>query len=754
MSRFFQKHIPVFVFSLFLMWPGFADAKQTLRIISPSQNHFAGQPLRFSIQAIGFNAPKTMILYYRPIGIAAYRKIPLVRKSPLDFEVTLPGQKAIPPGIEFYLVVQDAKGQAFPFPENEPKKAPYVIPIDLDRNPPYVLEAYPGDGSTIEENRPTLRVVFEDAESRVAKDGVRLLLDDVDVTGVCKITDREILYCPETDLANGEHKATIDLMDVFGNRMGPAYWIFTVKGEEAARISGNAQWDVEVREKIADREGNTLEKWNVQSSMTVSSLVEKGNLATAFDGNAWYVEQEGPQPVDTPWNLNHFLWQLRYGNQYLALGDVQVEGTQLISPQLARRGGVAAFHFLDTDAEVFALRSNTITGFEQGVGFGKSSQRITGGSIKKEILNRGRLTTKLTYMRGKDQLPGDYNASSLEGGTKGRIYSLLVSSRLLGDMLAFEGEYSGSNFDGDISDDLGRDEDKAYRTVFSGMGESYDWTAGYSYLGPYFQSIANPASYRDQEEVFGDGGIRFNEFDLRMGLYHTRDNVEDKETMPVMLNTSGTLCLTMARLDWPVITFTELINTQNSTNEPTDFEDIENRTYSSSLGLSWNREKWDFSPTYTFTRFRDKAMAGNDTRSHVATFNGGIRPADWFSIAPSLTYERLFTEFNGVTQETYQGAIGGIITFLDDLLDLNISGSFTKQRADDNSIKTTVYSGIGQLNCNLERYLLDKGYQTFSIRAQYDRTRDHLSDETADDYTVFAVLSIGIPISYPFDSNP
>jgi hypothetical protein len=147
-------------------------------------------------------------------------------------------------------------------------------------------------------------------------------------------------------------------------------------------------------------------------------------------------------------------------------------------------------------------------------------------------------------------------------------------------------------------------------------------------------------------------------------------------------------------------------------------------------------------------------MAGNDTRSHVAVFNGGLKPADWFSITHSLAYERLYTELNGVTQETYQGAIGGIITFLDDLLDLNISGSFTKQQADDNSIKTTLYSAIGQLNCNLERYLLDKGYQTFSIRAQYDRTRDHLTDEAADDYTIFAILSIGIPIRFPFDSDP
>jgi hypothetical protein len=735
------------------MWPGFAGAQQTLRILSPSQNHVAGQPLRFSIQAIGFHAPKAMTLYYRPIGIAAYKKIPLMQRSPLDFTVTVPGQKAIPPGIEFYLVVQDAKGQVFTFPENEPKKAPYAIPIDLDRNPPYVLEVYPGDGSTVEETRPTLRVVFEDAESEIANDGVRLLLDGEDVTGVCEITDREILYRPETDLANGEHRATIDLMDVFGNRMGPAYWIFTIKSDKKIKVSGNAQLDVEVREKFADREGNACEKWNAQSSLTVSSLAEKGQLATAFDGNAWYVEQEGPEPVDTPWNLNHFLWQLRYGNQYLALGDVQVEGTQLISPQLSRRGGVAALHFLDTDAEVFAIRSNTITGFEQGVGFGKSSQRITGGSIKKEILNQGRLTAKLTYMRGKNQIPCDYNASSLEGGSQGRIYSLLMTSRLLGDKLAFEGEYSGSNFDVDISDDQGRDEDKAYRAVFSGFGADYDWKAGYSYLGPYFQSIANPASSRDQEEVFGDGGIRFNEFDLRMSLYHTRDNVEDKEIIPVMLNTNGTLCLTMARLDWPVVTLTQIINAQNSTNEPTDFEDIENRTYSNSLGLSWNREKWNFSPTYTFTKFKDKAMAGNDTRSHVAVFNGGLKPADWFSITHSLAYERLYTELNGVIQETYQGAIGGIITFLDDLLDLNISGSFTKQQADDNSIKTTLYSAIGQLNCNLERHLLDKGYQTFSIRAQYDRTRDHLTDEAADDYTIFAILSIGIPIRFPFDSD-
>jgi len=80
------------------------------------------------------------------------------------------------------------------------------------------------------------------------------------------------------------------------------------------------------------------------------------------------------------------------------------------------------------------------------------------------------------------------------------------------------------------------------------------------------------------------------------------------------------------------------------------------------------------------------------------------------------------------------------------MVDLNGTLSYLDNRTDDDSSHTSTFNGIAQVNWHLEKFLFGKGKQTFSLRAQYSRTEDHVNDSITRDYTVFAVFSFSVPV--------
>jgi len=386
-TRLRPNLILVFIVSFAILWAEEGSAAQPIRIVSPASRIFAGQPVRFHIQAARLVSPQQATLYYRGIGTAVYKRLPMEQASPIDFKAVLPSAKVTPPGIQLFFVVVDGKGNTFTLPESNPQRNPHSIPIALDRSPPYVTGAWPAEGDVIQERRPRIEIAFEDAETRVHKASVRVILDDTDVTQLSEITEDRATFSPQTDLPDGSHVITVDLTDVCGNRMAPASWEFSVQGESDAQAAGDLYWDVEARRKVASPSSNVEPRWQLQSSGTLSTWMEKGPLSMTFDADAWYFDEEGPEPRDDLFTLNHFLWQAQYGKQQVQVGDVVVDGTELISPSIDRRGGHLALDIAGTRAQAFVLRSNYITGFDQGVGIGKSGQRIYGGAVERDLLD-------------------------------------------------------------------------------------------------------------------------------------------------------------------------------------------------------------------------------------------------------------------------------------------------------------------------------------------------------------------------------
>ena len=76
-------------FLLLLPGPSISLASESIEIISPSENVFAGQPLLFELNIKGIPLVDQVAILYRPMGIRRYRKIHLLAKSKRIFSASL-----------------------------------------------------------------------------------------------------------------------------------------------------------------------------------------------------------------------------------------------------------------------------------------------------------------------------------------------------------------------------------------------------------------------------------------------------------------------------------------------------------------------------------------------------------------------------------------------------------------------------------------------------------------------------------------
>jgi hypothetical protein len=217
--------------------------------------------------------------------------------------------------------------------------------------------------------------------------------------------------------------------------------------------------------------------------------------------------------------------------------------------------------------------------------------------------------------------------------------------------------------------------------------------------------------------------------------------------MPVIRNRLGTISYGIFKPKWPNFSASYSVSTQESSHEPYPYH-IENETDTLSIGLSYAKTKWNITPNFMHTRFKDKASTyyNNNSETCVYSLSGGLRPSNRFSINPVFSYSDVFPEYTRVRTITYQSALSGIVEILPKTLNLNTTLSYLENKMKNKMYHSSTFSAVGQLNWHLEGHLLKKGKQAISLRGQYMKSRDHLNGSRTEDYSVYLVVSIGIPM--------
>lgn len=718
-------------------------AEERIVQILPPGPVAAGQDLVLRMTTREILPPAEATLHYRTIGGSGFLVLPMTRDTEIAFSAILPGHKLLPPGIEYFFVVKDGRGRVFTFPGLDPRKTPLSLTVGLGQAAFQQLAFPRMTEARVKGPRPTITINLDDIEGSAAWSSLRLLVDDVDVSPLAVLEDRKLRYTPETPLDYGSHTVTLESMGADGTILTPRNWTFIVpQSEFYDKASATVSIDAEAGGRITGKSGSDEPDWNIQSNVTLNSVVEKGDLKVSLEANGWVTEREGAEETDDTFNLNNFLLQIEYRQQRLALGDLTVEGTELISESIARRGALLDLSLGNTRVGAFMVSSTAETGFDNMTGLEHSDQRLVGGSVEQILLDRERLVAKGTVITGKNAEPEDYNGGTLAAPGKGQIYSLALAAVPWKEALRLNGEYSYSRYDEDTTDDLGSDAGRAWLIRFAGRMGSYDYGGGYKYLGKDFRSIADVTGVENREEYSIYGTKSFSESNLTANFLYNRDNVEHDSRLPVIRNTSVDLLYNLYRTEWPNLFLNGNLTFQDSADEPAGTDPVKNLSQTIGGGFTIVREKWNLTPTYTFTRYADDSPEDADGRTHQATLNLGWQPDTRVSLSPSVSYGRTDTGSDAPVTETWQGTLAGTF-LLTEKLNLSLTLSALDSRNGDHSVEITSYNGLAQVNWRLETSFLKKAQKTVSFRARYSRIDDRAADTLDEDYGVFLVLSIG-----------
>jgi parallel beta-helix repeat protein len=102
---------------------------------------------------------------------------------------------------------------------------PLINPYD-DTSPPIITNLQPPDGSTTNDDTPTISANYSDP-SGINVSSVLLKVDGIDVTFSATVTAVGVSYIPGTALPDGIHTVYLEVKDTFGN-LAIAAWIFIV----------------------------------------------------------------------------------------------------------------------------------------------------------------------------------------------------------------------------------------------------------------------------------------------------------------------------------------------------------------------------------------------------------------------------------------------------------------------------------------------------------------------------------------------
>jgi len=111
-------------------------------------------------------------------------------------------------------------------PKNAPDLILIPVSVTLDVTPPAMEETKPGYNEVVNSERPTVLFSFSDANT-IDTSSASMVIDGVDYTKNCKVTDTSIIYTPKDDLGEGMHIVNASISDVAGNVLTYS-WMFTI----------------------------------------------------------------------------------------------------------------------------------------------------------------------------------------------------------------------------------------------------------------------------------------------------------------------------------------------------------------------------------------------------------------------------------------------------------------------------------------------------------------------------------------------
>ncbi len=595
------------------------------------------------------------------------------------------------------------------------------------------------------QNPPQVRIDLPESAGKPL-----LFIDNVDVTPLARISGNAMVFRPPAPLDPGEHR--IRLVVESGGRATESEWTFSApapgpgRGAKSAgaRNEVYAQGGISVSASRTFSGKSTATRIPLIGSLNETVGYKRGATEASVSAGARYYNND-PKEKAALTGINALL---RHDRDSLEYGDVSFRGTPLLAPSLARRGVLATLNHVDTELQLFQVRTQSVVGTKTGVDFSDYSNQTYGGAITRSLVGDNAVKATAAYLAGRDSLGGNSpTTASLDGPSRGRAAGVLVTGRILTVDSTVEGAWS--DFDPDANDPEASRRDAAVSVQLARAVRGVNLTGSYQRLGPDFATVANPNGTKDRQ-TFGAGvsgtlGIA----SLSASASRSNDNIKNDAARPVAVDTSAGATATLASAGWPALTFSYMRGVVKSTKEPSGTPHTQNVTDTATAGLSYARQGWSSSLSSSFswmTAEGASGVQGSTTGSHQLSLS--LQPSPRAGVASSLGWTRSTT--GGATRETRLASVNVNVVPWTNLLTLSGQGSVMFNTATDNAADTRQYSGGVRASFEIHELVkrwFSYGRQSLAVSYTYNRSEDEGAPANdREDHTAYVGIDLYLPV--------
>lgn len=585
-------------------------------------------------------------------------------------------------------------------------------------------------------------------------------LDANDVSSLVEVSEdgRQLVLKSEVPLAPGPHNLRLVQVDEAGNLIERGNWEFEVRQSSLFRstqltyafgLNGSQRVHSRKESETPDElEGTGSGKFGYMTD--TGSHVNRAKADLLYDSN--WNQTGAPRPIE----LGDFLLTSEGDNSRFSAGHhfpgpvVGSAGSSLVMDGGSRRGvsGSWGIRRWPTNFSAFVLRTDSIYGFQKGLGIGDSENRIEGLMFDTLVYSSGESRVKfgLGHVTGAGEQggtaigdPADGN-QFLDPGMAGDASNLTLEGIFAEGQVTSRLELAQTSRDigfgiPDVDDDgytflLGYRPKRAL--VLGGREMTWGTSFNHQKIGSFFRSIASPGGGVDVYMSSLNADAQLGEFDSTLSIVRTEDNVNDLDLQTTRLESHDLTFGYAPELEpeqlpsWlqsPSLSLGFNKSTQKTVDEPMiNFADpTDNETTTSNLSLDFTHPYGSWGLSFNPTRFKDHTGLLSNERTRTFSIDSSFSFADGrYTLMPSVSWDRIKDETTGITTKTRDLTVNQTFVLIPKVLTGGLNLTQNLNALSDDSVDSKMRSASLNMNWNVQR-IPGLG---ISLLASYNDTRD------------------------------
>ena len=480
--------------------------------------------------------------------------------------------------------------------------------------------------------------------------------------------------------------------------------------------------------RIRDKSSSGAKAFSASGNLRLYRNIVKEKYQLDLDSNFVYLSQV--QDTESHVNLSSMMVRLKTGEWKVEAGDLSLSNSEFSTSYLSRRGISAEMNGKWFSVGSFLTNSQQKTGFE-GFGIPPSGAMLFGAHLG--LHSNSRFKIRGLFLTGKDNVDSRTISSSEDVVREGQLMSLSGEMNLFRSRLQVTGEYAHSTFGkAGLEETLEKQEGTAWRADARYNAGILSVGGGYQKIDNYYNSIANLFLQNDREGWKSDVGLNIKSFSMSVN-YSDQTTYMNSVIQPALhtKNLSSNFSWMIANLirigaEYGV----DNLDYDQSTGLQYGGTDMETLRYAVTLGLIAGANgitlRVGKTESKTFTSNLDASLALN------------LRFGQFMTLNPTVSYQSTDNLSDGTNSKIYNLYLNSELTFIQQVLTLTLSGSYSRN---DNGVSDSqMIQASGNINFYMAKIFKNKVQPTLVLVSRYQESQyGDMKDDNLAFYLQFNV---------------